>query len=257
MRLSKDNQGIFLMLLFMEIILSPPLLFAVEQITLPKRSMTSVVLPGMEADTNRPGMDYRNYAAASAQQCQLTCNNEAQCKAWTWVKPVTQGLNGHCWLKTRSPAATKSDCCISGVRQTTNSLGIPEKMTATRTTPRVSNQPSIVKQRIPISKIASSPVANDKQIDPAASSQGQAHLFTIPRKIQTEALLVTGVQLASRFTTNQLEVVGMGIPSVLTTGQLEVVGIGFPLQVTTSGLEVSGVGLPDHVQTQRLEVTGF
>jgi hypothetical protein len=74
--------------------------------------------PGMEADTNRFGSDYRNFESLSAQQCQTECAKDAQCKAWTWVKPGVQGPSAKCWLKNAVPAKSPDACCISGVKAT-------------------------------------------------------------------------------------------------------------------------------------------
>jgi PAN domain len=71
---------------------------------------------GLEQGTNRFGGDYTNRDLATAQLCQQACASEAQCKAWTWVKPGVQGQIAKCWLKNSVPAASKNDCCTSGVK---------------------------------------------------------------------------------------------------------------------------------------------
>jgi hypothetical protein len=71
---------------------------------------------GFETDTNRFGSDYRSLDAPDAQKCQAACAGEAQCKAWTWVKPGVQGPSAKCWLKNAVPVASKSNCCVSGVK---------------------------------------------------------------------------------------------------------------------------------------------
>jgi hypothetical protein len=71
---------------------------------------------GMEAATNRFGSDYRSLDAPDARKCQAACAGEAQCKAWTWVKPGVQGPSAKCWLKNAVPAVSKNDCCTSGVK---------------------------------------------------------------------------------------------------------------------------------------------
>jgi hypothetical protein len=87
--------------------------------------------PGMEADTNRFGADYRNFEAANPQQCQAACAKEAQCKAWTWVKPGVQGPNAKCWLKNAVPAKSANACCISGVNtQAPGVAALPPKAIA-------------------------------------------------------------------------------------------------------------------------------
>ena len=73
---------------------------------------------GMEAGTNRPGQDYRNFdlPAADPGLCQNACAGDSRCRAWTYVKPNTvQGPHPRCWLKDKVPAAVPNDCCVSGV----------------------------------------------------------------------------------------------------------------------------------------------
>ena len=73
---------------------------------------------GMEADTNRPGSDYRDFdlPRPAPALCQAACEREGQCKAWTYVKPGVQGPSARCWLKSQMPEPVKSDCCVSGVK---------------------------------------------------------------------------------------------------------------------------------------------
>lgn len=72
---------------------------------------------GMEPTTDRPGGDYRNFdlGRADPQLCKDQCDGEAQCKAWTYVRPGVQGQAARCWLKNVVPAARPSDCCTSGL----------------------------------------------------------------------------------------------------------------------------------------------
>ncbi len=72
-----------------------------------------LVTKGMEPNTNRWGMDYRDLTldAANPALCQQICQKEVQCKSWTYVK---QGQ--HCWLKSGIAPAAKDSCCISGLK---------------------------------------------------------------------------------------------------------------------------------------------
>ncbi|WP_164712231.1 PAN domain-containing protein [Methylobacterium currus] len=72
----------------------------------------------MEYSLDRPGLDYRSFdlAQADANLCSNACNGEAQCKAWTYVRPGVQGPKARCWLKNKVPAAMASSCCTSGVK---------------------------------------------------------------------------------------------------------------------------------------------
>ena len=75
----------------------------------------------MEVNINRPGGDYRdfNLTAADPKACQAQCQQEGQCRAWTYVRPGLQGPTARCWLKTTVPNAQPNDCCVSGVTTAT------------------------------------------------------------------------------------------------------------------------------------------
>lgn len=73
----------------------------------------------MEYDTDRPGLDYKNFDLPYAEPmlCQQACLDDPKCKAWTYVKPNTiQGPNPRCWLKYAVPQPHHATCCISGVK---------------------------------------------------------------------------------------------------------------------------------------------
>jgi hypothetical protein len=74
--------------------------------------------PGMEMDTDRPGMNYRSFDldVPEPKRCQRTCQDDPKCKSWTYVKPGVQGPKARCWLKTGVPSAKPAQCCISGVK---------------------------------------------------------------------------------------------------------------------------------------------
>ena len=72
-----------------------------------------------EWGVDRPGGDYKNFNLATDQPslCENQCASEAQCKAWTFVRPGVQGPSARCWLKNAVPAAKSNTCCVSGVKQ--------------------------------------------------------------------------------------------------------------------------------------------
>lgn len=74
--------------------------------------------PGAEVNKDRPGNDYSsfNLPAADAALCKDACDSQAQCRAWTYVKPGVQGPAPRCYLKNPTPAAVNDNCCISGVK---------------------------------------------------------------------------------------------------------------------------------------------
>jgi hypothetical protein len=80
--------------------------------------VTGTGLPSLEANTNRPGSDYRSLEVEDgrAETCQKACADDANCKAFTFVKPGMQGPRGRCWLKSAVPAPMPGGCCVSGVK---------------------------------------------------------------------------------------------------------------------------------------------
>ena len=73
---------------------------------------------GLEIDTDRPGNDIHgfNVAQANPAMCQSSCTNDAQCVAWTYVKPGIQGPAPRCYLKNAVPVSTRNACCVSGAK---------------------------------------------------------------------------------------------------------------------------------------------
>jgi len=84
----------------------------------------------MEYDTDRPGLDYKNFNLPSNEPmlCQRACDEDPKCKAWTFVKPNTvQGPNPRCWLKYAVPKARHATCCISGVKTASGQKNISKQ----------------------------------------------------------------------------------------------------------------------------------
>lgn len=73
---------------------------------------------GLEYNIDRPGSDYRNFDLPSTrpEDCRDACFADAPCVAFTYVNPGVQGPSARCWLKNNTPAATPSNCCVSGVK---------------------------------------------------------------------------------------------------------------------------------------------
>jgi len=71
-----------------------------------------------EPDVNRPGSDYRNFDLNKAKPivCRQAClDDQPRCRAWTYVKPGSQGPKARCWLKDKVPPPMPDTCCTSGV----------------------------------------------------------------------------------------------------------------------------------------------
>jgi hypothetical protein len=68
-------------------------------------------------DTDRPGNDIARLPmpGRNPEKCRAACLDNAQCHAWTYVRPGFQGDQGWCYLKSRaSTNKVPNRCCISG-----------------------------------------------------------------------------------------------------------------------------------------------
>lgn len=72
-----------------------------------------------DGNIDRPGSDYKNFdvppSIAGFGPCKSSCEADAKCKAWTYVKPGVQGRFARCWLKDAVPNPVPNNCCVSGV----------------------------------------------------------------------------------------------------------------------------------------------
>jgi hypothetical protein len=73
---------------------------------------------GAVAGFDRPGSDYFSFASANPANCQLSCQKDTTCAAWSWAAAGTHGVpNATCYMKRPTAPAAKADaCCISGTR---------------------------------------------------------------------------------------------------------------------------------------------
>lgn len=80
---------------------------------------TPGVVGPLEWGINRFGSDYRHFelGTENPEQCRAACASEANCRAFTYVKPGVQGPSPVCWLKHSIPDPKPEDCCVSGKRQ--------------------------------------------------------------------------------------------------------------------------------------------
>jgi len=72
----------------------------------------------LQAGTDRPGGDYRNFdlATPDAGLCRQECERDGRCRAFVYVKPGVQGAAARCWLKETVPPVRTDSCCTSGVK---------------------------------------------------------------------------------------------------------------------------------------------
>jgi hypothetical protein len=82
---------------------------------------TGVIEPRIgpfEFGFDRFGGDYRHLDVAaepSGKSCQLLCEAEEGCRAWSYVRPGYLGQSAVCYLKDRITRPIRKPCCISGV----------------------------------------------------------------------------------------------------------------------------------------------
>jgi hypothetical protein len=85
-------------------------------------TICSGVKLGVEVDTDRAGLDLRDFEPTSyvAESCQASCANDPSCKAWTFVPSGYLGpLSGaRCFLKSGVPAPSSLQSAISGIKDT-------------------------------------------------------------------------------------------------------------------------------------------
>lgn len=77
-------------------------------------------IQGLQSGINRYGGDYNNAwnepGGGDAGSCAARCEQDAQCRSFSWVRPGVQGPVSRCWLKRTVPQASNNDCCVSGVK---------------------------------------------------------------------------------------------------------------------------------------------
>lgn len=76
----------------------------------------------IEYDTDRMYGDYKDFDLPEANYilCQNACANDANCKAFTYVKPGVQAARARCWLKNSVPSGYANTNCITGLKKATN-----------------------------------------------------------------------------------------------------------------------------------------
>jgi PAN domain len=73
-------------------------------------------VPGMEFAIERPGGDYRSLdSAPSPNACASSCQADAHCRAWTYLRAGYRGPDAHCFLKNHVTRPRVEACCVSGV----------------------------------------------------------------------------------------------------------------------------------------------
>jgi hypothetical protein len=71
-----------------------------------------------EFSIDRVGGDYRHFDIAvdpSGKSCQVACEAEEGCRAWTYLRPGFGQASAACYLKDRITRPQRRPCCISGV----------------------------------------------------------------------------------------------------------------------------------------------
>ena len=72
----------------------------------------------IEFSIDRAGGDYRQFEIQpdpTGKTCQLACEGEEGCRAWSYLRPGYFGSVATCYLKNRITRPQRRPCCISGV----------------------------------------------------------------------------------------------------------------------------------------------
>jgi hypothetical protein len=72
----------------------------------------------IEFSVDRVGGDYRHFDVPddpTGKNCELACEAEEGCRAWTYLRPGYGTASATCYLKTRITRPARKPCCISGV----------------------------------------------------------------------------------------------------------------------------------------------
>lgn len=95
-----------------------PMLVSCVGMSVPTTTSTQSLSGDLEKETNRLGNDYRSFelTADDPELCRAACDDDARCKAFTYVKPGLQGPAARCWLKDSVPTPRAEGCCVSGVK---------------------------------------------------------------------------------------------------------------------------------------------
>ena len=70
----------------------------------------------LELNVDRPGSDYTRRFETTPESCRMVCVREANCQAFTFMRPPAGSPAGQCFLKRTVPAAITNPCCISGMK---------------------------------------------------------------------------------------------------------------------------------------------
>jgi hypothetical protein len=83
----------------------------------------SNTIPNLAVNTAYDGLTFtgqnlRYFALGDYQQCQATCQNDPNCRGWSWVKPggYKAGDPPVCYLVSRIDSEVRHPCCISGLK---------------------------------------------------------------------------------------------------------------------------------------------
>lgn len=76
------------------------------------------VAPGLENNTDRPGLDYKSFwLSGEPDECRKACAGDPDCKAFTYVRAGVQGQQARCYLKYGVPNPIPNKDCVSGIKQ--------------------------------------------------------------------------------------------------------------------------------------------
>jgi hypothetical protein len=90
-------------------------------------SCSIALATSLEKNLDRPGSDYKNFdiARADPHLCELACDGDPDCQAFSYNPPGMSGPNAMCWLKNNVPSANNATGVASGVKGLDRNLDRP------------------------------------------------------------------------------------------------------------------------------------
>jgi hypothetical protein len=81
----------------------------------------------LEKNLDRPGSDYKNFdlTMPDPHLCELACDRDPDCQAFSYNPPGMSGPNAKCWLKNIVPSAANATGVVSGVKGLDRNLDRP------------------------------------------------------------------------------------------------------------------------------------
>ena len=91
------------------------LLFASAILTATCLASYAFAQGSLKENTTYLGGDFKDFdVKGGATDCQQACVRDPHCAQWSFVKPASLRMQGHCFLKNKPTKESSDRCCTSG-----------------------------------------------------------------------------------------------------------------------------------------------